>query len=75
MGFLPKWAAILAGISAIVLCSCEEHRLGEMPEVQREHVDLANASDEVPLVPTESDSERPRQTPTPAEFFPESSPH
>src|SRR6266513_949616 len=37
---LSKCIAILAGLSLILICSCEKHPVGEMPEVQKEHVDL-----------------------------------
>jgi hypothetical protein len=75
--FLGKSVAVLASAALIVVCSCEKHRLGEMPEVQREHVELARASDEVELVPVSGKSEAtsPNHTPTPAEFFPEKTPH
>jgi hypothetical protein len=74
--FLWKCGAIFAGASLIVICSCEKHRVGELPEVQKEHVDLAKESEQVELVPTEkSEGRTPEHTPTPAEFFPEKTPH
>jgi hypothetical protein len=67
---------IVFAVGAVLFCcSCEMHHLGEMPEVQREHRDLVLGSEEnpdiineVPAAPT------PSVKPTPAEFFPESSP-
>ncbi len=71
-----KCIAILAGISLILICSCEEHRVGEMPEVQREHVDLVKATDDtVPLREESKATPAMKTSPTPAEFFPEQTPH
>jgi hypothetical protein len=73
---LSKCIAILAGISLIFICSCEKHRLGEMPEVQREHVELVKAVDDtVPLKEESKATPAMKATPTPAEFFPAATPH
>jgi len=62
---------IVASISAaalILCCSCEKHRLGEDPEVQREkegNVATANKAETV---------ESPAAKRTPAEFFRQESP-
>jgi hypothetical protein len=73
---LSKCIAILAGISLIFICSCEKHRLGEMPEVQKEHVDLAKGTDDtVPLREESKSSPAMKTSPTPAEFFPTATPH
>jgi hypothetical protein len=68
----------VAGISAgalIFCCSCEKHRLGEDPEVQKEHVVAPGESDENSGA-TKETSAAPSATasPTPVEFFPESTP-
>jgi hypothetical protein len=77
MRFSPeKCVAIFASAFLILICSCEKHRLGEMPEVQREHVELAKATDDtVPLTEESKPSSELKATPTPAEFFPEKTPH
>jgi hypothetical protein len=59
----------------IFCCSCEKHQLGEMPEAQKEHVDVASESSETSSAPEQSSpTPSPSATPTPAEFFPESTP-
>jgi hypothetical protein len=73
--FLWKCVAIFAGASLIVICSCEKHQVGEMPEVQKEHVDLAKAAVEAGVSPAPHKAADTAATteasPTPAEFFPE----
>jgi hypothetical protein len=72
---LSKCVAILAGISLILICSCEKHRVGEMPEVQKEHVDLAKPGEEASPAAGESKSTPAmKKSPTPAEFFPTAKP-
>jgi hypothetical protein len=71
-----RTAGVIFAVGAILFCcSCEMHHLGEDPQVQREHVDLVSGSSEdsdiVKEVPA---SPMPSTKPTPAEFFPESSP-
>jgi len=57
------------GLSAVALCmllfclSCEQHPLGQMPEVQREQSDPAT---KVWSEKSETDSEKPEVSPTPA---------
>jgi hypothetical protein len=64
--------AFLACAFVIVICSCEKHRLGEFPEVQKEVVDPAKAANEPASAPGQSKSpSRDSASPTPAEFFPE----
>ncbi|PYK84808.1 MAG: hypothetical protein DME41_01370 [Verrucomicrobia bacterium] len=70
---------IVAAVSAAALiffCSCEKHRLGEDPEVQKEHVVVPGGS-EGNSAATKEVSAPPSATasPTPVEFFPESTPH
>jgi hypothetical protein len=70
-----KTGVSLVGVSVILCCSCEKHHLGEMPEVQKEHVETAGASEENPEATKKSAaSPAPSVKPTPAEFFPESTP-
>jgi len=66
---------VACGIALFLVCSCEKHHVGEMPEVQREQVDLASGPKEVPPAAEErSASPVPPAKSTPAEFFPESTP-
>jgi hypothetical protein len=65
--------AILSGTAALIFfCSCDKHSVGEFPEVQKEHVDLAQ---EAEAAPEGKAAPVPLTTPTPAEFFPENTPH
>jgi len=77
MHFGSRRTAILLSAGAIIFCcSCEKHHLGEMPEVQREHGELASRSAEDLDVVKERPAAPPTPSakPTPAEFFPESNP-
>ena len=69
---------ITAAISAAALifcCSCEKHHLGEDPEAQKEHVDVAGGSEETSgATKDEATSPTATASPTPVEFFPESTP-
>ena len=71
---------ITAAISAAALifcCSCEKHRLGEDPEVQRERVvESKGGENEKPAEPSNKTdtNENAAQRPTPAEFFPKTTP-
>jgi hypothetical protein len=72
---LRKCIAFSACACLIVICSCEKHRVGEMPEVQREQVDVAAAPKKNPDAAAEtSTSPMPPVKPTPVEFFPEATP-
>jgi hypothetical protein len=69
-------AAAISAAALIFCCSCEKHRLGEDPEVQKERVDDAK---ENPAAPNKTDASESVESgakpkPTPAEFFPESKP-
>jgi hypothetical protein len=62
--------AALAGL-LIVFSSCERHHVGEMPELQREHLH--------PLTPDAAETKAveptpPSVSPTPANFFPKQQP-
>ncbi|MEP7014752.1 MAG: hypothetical protein ABI925_04865 [Verrucomicrobiota bacterium] len=71
-----KFVSILCAAALIFICSCEKHRVGEIPEVQKEHVDPATAHEEGATEPTETSTSatppaKPAPpTPTPADFFP-----
>jgi len=75
LGVRQTAAAISA--SALIFCSsCEKHHLGEDPEVQKEHVDTPEGSEENSKASKEtSTSPAAAASPTPVEFFPESTPH
>jgi hypothetical protein len=71
MGFLWKCALFSALLSITLFCSCDRHKLGEMPEVQKEHQYPETKSDAEPAA---SAAHTPAAKPTPADFFPESTP-
>jgi hypothetical protein len=67
MRFPFRRVGIVCASSALIFwCSCEKHKVGELPEVQKEHVDLEAGSHAAPAAP----SPAAESTPTPAEFFP-----
>jgi hypothetical protein len=68
---LWKCVAIFAGASLVVICSCEKHLVGEMPEAQKEHLDLGEKSSEHAPSAEPNGSPAASVSPTPAEFFPE----
>ena len=61
-----KAVSALSAAAVMVICSCEKHPLGEMPEVQREQVDPEKAWSHA----SKTDSEKSSSSPTPVEFFP-----
>jgi hypothetical protein len=68
---------ITFAIGALIFCcSCEKHHVGELPEVQRENVDLAKPSEKSSSAwdKTSTSPGPPVKSPTPAEFFPASTP-
>jgi hypothetical protein len=68
-------AAAFSTAALIFCCSCEKHRLGEDPEAQKEHVIAPGESDETSgATKEESPSPTTTASPTPVEFFPESTP-
>jgi len=69
-------AAAVSAAALIFCCSCEKHHLGEDPEVQKEHVDVTSGSAEDSSASKEAlASPSATVSPTPAEFFPETTPH
>jgi hypothetical protein len=69
-------AAAVFAAALIFFCSCEKHHLGEDPEVQKEHVVVPAGSEENSKATDETSASASATTsPTPAEFFPESTPH
>ena len=72
MAFLLRQIGIALVIGLLIFCSsCEKHPLGEMPEVQREQVDPTTKAWSRE---SETRSEKPSASPTPAEFFPAQAP-
>ena len=72
---LRETAAVVSAIAVVLCCSCEKHHLGEDPEVQKEHADVAGGSEENSAT-SKGNAESPAATasPTPVNFFPEKSP-
>ena len=62
------FCATLAVVGLVFFCSCDQHKVGELPEVQKEHV---IGEHEKEGVSHESGPSAEKTTPTPAEFFPE----
>ena len=68
-------AATISATALIFCGSCEKHRLGEDPEVQKEQVGEGKSSGERPAAENQADtSESPTLKATPVQFFPESTP-
>jgi hypothetical protein len=68
-------AATISAAALIFFCSCDKHRLGEDPEVQKEHADGAKGDGENAAAPNKADvPESAAPSRTPAEFFPKSTP-
>ena len=64
MRFSVRTTSVILAAASLISISCEKHHVGELPEVQKEHVDLAPGAQ----------SPTPATKPTPAEFFPEKKP-
>ena len=72
---LRQIAAAISAAALIFCCSCEKHRLGEDPEVQKENVDESKRGEEHVATPDKTDPfESATPKPTAAEFFPENTP-
>lgn len=65
-----QFVSLFTGVSLLLICSCEKHRLGEMPEEQKEQVELARKGKKGPAS-EEAKSDARGPSPTPADFFPE----
>jgi hypothetical protein len=71
MGFSPgKCLVVSAFASLVIFSSCDQHAVGELPEVQREHTLPPNAADRESAAPAQT----PAAKPTPADFFTEGKP-
>jgi hypothetical protein len=72
---LRQIAVAISAVGLILFCSCEKHRVGEDPEVQKENVDEAKAGEEPAAAPNKDESnETAAPKRTPGEFFPETTP-
>ena len=69
--FLFSPLAALAGL-LIVFTSCERHHVGELPELQKEHLHPLEAAAEEPVRAALPNP--PLASPTPANFFPNQQP-
>jgi len=63
---VAKAVSVLSAGAVMAICSCEKHRPGEMPDVQREQPDPAQVW---PNATTKNPGES-SVSPTPAESFP-----
>jgi hypothetical protein len=73
---LLKCVAIFACTSLVLICSCEKHSVGEFPDVQRDLVDHKKKAVEAGVSPAPHKADATtKASPTPAEFFPETTPH
>jgi hypothetical protein len=67
MGFsLGKCIVFSAFASLVVFCACDRHTVGELPEVQKEHLYPGSKAEAEPA----SAVHTPAAKPTPADFFP-----
>ena len=69
-------AAAISAAALIFCCSCEKHPLGQDPEIQKERVDEAKGGAQKAAEPSKEGANEgvATQKPTPAEFFPKSTP-
>ena len=71
MGFSPARCLVVSAFASLVIfSSCDQHAVGELPEVQKEHTLPANPTEGASVVPAQT----PAAKPTPADFFTESKP-
>jgi hypothetical protein len=63
---LAKAASILCATAVMAVCSCEKHRVGELPDVQREQPDPAKVWSHA----TEKKSAESSVSPAPDEVVP-----
>jgi hypothetical protein len=64
-----RWFLLAASAGLAAFGSCEKHSVGELPEVQKEHIYPVAANDGEPAA---SPGQTPSAKPTPADFFPDS---
>jgi hypothetical protein len=64
-----NWIAFASVVLIALCCSCEKHRPGELSDESTKQTERENQTG------TEPEKASPSVAPTPAEFFPESSPH
>jgi hypothetical protein len=70
-----EFTAAISIIALIFCCSCEKHHLGEGPPFQKEKVGESKPAEENSGASEErSTSASAKISPTPAQFFPETSP-
>jgi hypothetical protein len=70
-----EFAAAISTAGLIFCCSCEKHHLGEDPPFQKEKAGESKPADENSGASEErSTSPSAKISPTPAQFFPETSP-
>ena len=62
--FFRGLSTAAVALSVLFFCSCDHHRLGEYPEVQREAPDTAAGAKGA-----STETAPAQNTPTPAEFF------
>jgi hypothetical protein len=68
MRFSVRTTSVILAAASLISISCEKHQVGELPEVQKEHVDLAAGREADPAA---AHAPTPAAKPTPAEFFPD----
>lgn len=69
-----EFAAGISATALILCCSCEKHYVGEDPQYQTEHVNSAQGGTEGHSDSTKQEPPKTGVSPTPAEFFPATTP-
>jgi hypothetical protein len=64
-----RWFLLAASAGLAVFASCEKHTVGDLPEVQKEHIYPVASERESAASPGQTPSAKP----TPADFFPDNS--
>jgi hypothetical protein len=67
--FVRRLLLLLAAVALAIFASCEEKKVGELPEVQKEHILPVSANEHEPA---SAPGQSPEAKPTPANFFPDS---
>jgi hypothetical protein len=68
MRFSVRTTSVILAAASLISISCEKHKVGELPEVQKEKVDVAPGHE---ADPSAAHAPAPAAKPTPAEFFPD----